>query len=70
MGLQSPCLACKKRQPGCHNVLTCPAWAEYERRKRKEIRTRNFERVRDVLLHDYARSRAKYLHNTRRGKNG
>jgi len=27
------CIGCSKRQVGCHNIQTCPAWAEHEAAK-------------------------------------
>lgn len=34
------CRGCAKRKPGCHNVRTCPDWAQEVERRRKEKEAR------------------------------
>lgn len=46
------CLGCTKRHVGCHNIETCPEWAEAEKRKAADRAKRLEESRRREMICD------------------
>lgn len=51
--MNSPCMECKRRSLGCHNVNTCKPWAEYQERVRmaNERRQKDKTDCENYVLH-------------------